>query len=92
MKLLQINYIAERNYTTAAQVILAWMVSQGVSVVPKSNHIERIRANFDVAFPLTEAERELINMITIPNSGPQRNMISAGHIGFDTFDEEQDLP
>ncbi len=72
--------------------MLAWMVSQGIAVVPKSDSIKRIRENFDVAFPLSPAEQQLINTMTFPNTGAQRNMVSAGHIGFDTFDEEQDLP
>ena len=38
--------IAKRHNATAAQVALAWGLSRGTSVIPKSAHAERITENF----------------------------------------------
>jgi diketogulonate reductase-like aldo/keto reductase len=88
----QINYIATIRQKSAAQIILAWIIGQGICVVPKSNSPSRIRENFDVCFDLTTAEQQLISTITARAQAAQRNMVSVGHIGFDTFDEEVDQP
>lgn len=61
-------------------------------MVPKSNSVARIKENFDVRFPLAMTEQELIGTITTRARPAQRNLVSAGHIGFDTFDEEVDQP
>ena len=37
-------------------------------------------------------ERELIGTITSRCQPAERNMVSVGHIGFDTFDETIDQP
>ena len=38
--------IAEKRGCTTAQVSLAWGISRGTSVIPKSAHAERIKENF----------------------------------------------
>lgn len=38
--------IAEKRGCTPAQVVLAWGLSRGTSVIPKSSHLERITENF----------------------------------------------
>ncbi len=49
--------IAEKYNKTVAQVLLRWNVDRGVVVIPKSTHLERIQANFDIFdFKLTEDE------------------------------------
>lgn len=88
----QINYIAAIHRKTAAQIILAWIIGKGICVVPKSNRVERIKENFDVCFPLEMAEQQLIGTITTRAQPAQRNLVSVGHVGFDTFDEEIDQP
>ena len=46
---------------TPAQVILRWHVQMGHAFVPKSAHVERMRANLDVyGFSLTDAEMQAI--------------------------------
>ena len=40
--------IAAKHGRTAAQVILAWHLSRGVSVIPKSSKLSRIKENFDI--------------------------------------------
>lgn len=41
-----VKAIANRRGCTPAQVILRWGMSRGVSVIPKSSHLERIKENF----------------------------------------------
>ena len=41
--------IAEKRNCTAAQVALAWGMSRGTSVIPKSKHEEYIQENFNAA-------------------------------------------
>ncbi len=49
--------IAEKYNKSVAQVLLRWNVDRGVVVIPKSTHLERIQANFDIFdFKLTEDE------------------------------------
>jgi alcohol dehydrogenase (NADP+) len=38
--------IAEKRGCTPAQVVLAWGLSRGTSVIPKSSHLDRITENF----------------------------------------------
>lgn len=46
---------------TAAQVALRWNVQRGVSVIPKSVHVERMRQNFDIwDFRLNDDEMETV--------------------------------
>ena len=61
-------------------------------MVPKSNSAERMKENFDILFDLDAAERQLIDTITSRVQAAERNMVSVGHIGFDTFDEDVDQP
>ncbi|KAI1337277.1 aldo/keto reductase family protein [Xylariaceae sp. FL0016] len=41
-----VKTVAERRGCTPAQVIIRWGMSRGVSVIPKSSHLERIKENF----------------------------------------------
>jgi 2,5-diketo-D-gluconate reductase A len=46
--------IAERHGRTPAQIVLRWHVQQGLTVIPKASHIDRMRQNADVfGFDLT---------------------------------------
>lgn len=46
---------------TAAQVVLRWNVQRGVSIIPKSVHVERMQQNLDIwDFKLTDEEMEKI--------------------------------
>ncbi len=48
-------------YKTPAQVILRWLIQEGIAVIPKSVHQERIEENFMVDdFQLADAEMEKI--------------------------------
>ena len=43
-----VRQIAARHGKSAAQIVLRWHIQQGLIVIPKSTHAERIRANIDV--------------------------------------------
>jgi 2,5-diketo-D-gluconate reductase A len=49
--------IAARHHVTPAQVILRWHLEHQITVIPKSSHPDRIKANFDLfGFSLTPEE------------------------------------
>ena len=49
--------IGEKYGKSAAQVVLRWNVQRGVSIIPKSVHVERMEQNIDIwDFELTEEE------------------------------------
>ena len=55
---------------TAAQAALRWNIQRGVVVIPKSVHIERIKANIDVFdFELTREDMDKISALSLPESG-----------------------
>lgn len=49
---------------TEAQVLLRFLIQEGVMVIPKSSRPERIRGNFDIFdFSLTEEEMERLRAL-----------------------------
>lgn len=59
-----IQQIADQHHKTVAQVILRWEIQQGIVVIPKSVHEERIIANKDVFdFSLTDEEMAIISSL-----------------------------
>ena len=51
--------IAAQYGVSEAQVVLRWNNTRGVSVIPKSNHLERIKQNLDIfAFEMTVEDME----------------------------------
>lgn len=56
--------IAEKYNKTVAQIILRWNVQQGVIVIPKSVHRERMRENLDIwNFKIEDADMERIGSL-----------------------------
>lgn len=54
--------IGQKYGKTPAQVILRWLVQQGIIVIPKSVHAERQRENFDIDdFSLSDADMKVID-------------------------------
>lgn len=57
----QIARIAEKHGKSPAQAIIRWHIQEGLIVIPKSTHAERIRANIDVFdFELDDADMQTI--------------------------------
>ena len=51
--------IAAQYGVSEAQVVLRWNNMRGVSVIPKSNHLERIKQNLDIfGFEMTVEDME----------------------------------
>lgn len=57
----ELTAIGEKYGKTAAQVALRWNAQRGVSIIPKSVHVERMEQNIDIwDFTLTEEEMQTI--------------------------------
>jgi diketogulonate reductase-like aldo/keto reductase len=56
--------IGERYYKTPVQVVLRWHVQQGVVVIPKASHVDRLRQNLDI-FDFTLSDDDLARMATL---------------------------
>ncbi len=57
----QLTAIGQKYGNTAAQVVLRWNVQRGVSIIPKSVHVERMKENLDIwDFSLSEEEMQTI--------------------------------
>ncbi|TGZ85730.1 aldo-keto reductase [Ascodesmis nigricans] len=82
-----VKAIARERGWTPQEVLLAWAVTRGTSVVPKSIDPERIRRNLQVGV-LTEVEMEMLEGIAVR----RRRNNHKNLIGFDIFDEERDEP
>ncbi|MCI7523617.1 MAG: aldo/keto reductase [Roseburia hominis] len=57
----ELTAIGEKYGKTAAQVALRWNAQRGVSIIPKSVHVERMEQNIDIwDFTLTEEEMQKV--------------------------------
>ena len=57
----ELTEIGEKYGKSAAQVVLRWNAQRGVSIIPKSVHLERMEQNIDIwDFQLTDEEMEKI--------------------------------
>ena len=57
----ELTAIGEKYGKSAAQVALKWNAQRGVSIIPKSVHVERMEQNIDIwDFTLTEEEMQTI--------------------------------
>lgn len=58
----ELTKIGEKYGKSAAQVALRWNAQRGVSIIPKSTHVERMKQNIDIwDFNLTEEEMKTIS-------------------------------
>lgn len=58
----ELTAIGKKYGKTAAQVVLRWNVQRGVSVLPKSVHVDRMEQNFDIwDFTLTDDDMAVIS-------------------------------
>lgn len=61
--------IGKKYHKSAAQVALKWNVQRGVSIIPKSVHVERMRENIDIwDFELTDEEMAQITAMDLGHS------------------------
>lgn len=44
----EINEIAKRHGKTSAQILLKWILENGVAPIPKSVHADRLKENMDI--------------------------------------------
>lgn len=59
-----VKNIAEKYDKTPAQIALRFLIQSGISVIPKSTHIERIKENIDIFdFELTSDEMNALQQI-----------------------------
>ena len=57
----ELTNIGKKYQKTAAQVALKWNAQRGVSIIPKSVHVERMEQNLDIwDFTLTDEEMAII--------------------------------
>jgi 2,5-diketo-D-gluconate reductase A len=65
-----IGEIAKKHGRSVSQVILRWELDQGLIVIPKSTHAERIRQNIDVfGFSLDDEDRKRLDALDDPAEG-----------------------
>jgi 2,5-diketo-D-gluconate reductase A len=65
-----IGEIAKKHGKSVSQIILRWELDQGLIVIPKSTHAERIEQNLDVfRFSLHDEDRERIDALDDPKNG-----------------------
>ncbi|KAL8881150.1 MAG: hypothetical protein Q9198_001585, partial [Flavoplaca austrocitrina] len=89
----KIGEIAQKYSRTPAQVILCFMISRGVSVIPKSNNLQRIAENYDCLFELGTEDYQIIDALMGPNGERGvRNLETRDYLGFDNFNEEVEEP
>ena len=56
-----IGAIAKKHGKSPAQMIIRWHLQQGLIIIPKSTHAERLKANLEVFdFELNDAEMDQI--------------------------------
>lgn len=73
-----LHEIAEKHSATVAQVVLAWAIGKGVSVVPKSVNFKRIEENFAAGnLSLDEEDMEIISNL----GGPYRYTHGSAWVG-----------
>ncbi len=73
--------IAEKHGKSVAQIIIRWHLQEGLIAIPKSNHQERIAANFDVFdFELDSKDLETIGGMDSPDGRNGANPATAAFL------------
>jgi len=89
----QVLAVAEKYSKTPAQVLLCYLLHRGISVIPKSNNLDRIVENFDCLFDLADEDFRLLDTIAGENGElGVRNLESREYLGFDNYNEEFEEP
>ena len=75
----ELTEIGKKYGKSAAQVVLRWNVQRGVSIIPKSVHVERMEQNMDIwDFALTDEEMAKITTKDLGHS----EIVDHGDPGF----------
>ncbi|GLA07113.1 hypothetical protein AnigIFM60653_008065 [Aspergillus niger] len=82
--------ISSKHERSPAQIILSWIVQQGISVIPKTVRQSRMVENLDLKL-LPDKDMETISDLS-KKKGEVRYLDPKNHIGFDIFDERLDQP
>lgn len=89
----QIISLAGKYGKTSAQLILAFLICRGISVIPKSNNDIRIRENFECLFEISEENFAVLDdLMGLRGERGVRNLESMGYLGFDNYNEEVEEP
>ena len=80
-----LNSIAEKGGNTLAQVLIAWGLRRGYSVLPKSSNPKRIESNFK-SIELSDADFEAVNEVAKTHYCRFVNMRDT--FGYDVWPEE----
>lgn len=80
-----LNDIAEKGGNTLAQVLIAWGLRRGYSVLPKSSNPKRIESNFK-SIELNDADFEAVNEVAKTHHCRFVNMRDT--FGYDVWPEE----
>ncbi|CAK37432.1 uncharacterized protein An01g14370 [Aspergillus niger] len=81
---------ASKHERSPAQIILSWIVQQGISVIPKTVRQSRMVENLDLK-QLPDKDMETIYDLS-KKKGEVRYLDPKNHIGFNIFDERHDQP
>lgn len=74
LSLPEVREIAAKHNKTTAQVLLRHIIQNGISAIPKSVNVERIRQNFDVFdFELDDKEVQKLNSLDKGEDGKMFN-------------------
>ena len=61
--------IGEKYGKTAAQIALKWNAQRGVSIIPKSVHVDRMEQNLSIwYFTLSEEDMKAVDALTLDHS------------------------
>lgn len=80
-----LNEIAEKGHNTLAQVLIAWGLRRGYSVLPKSSNPKRIESNFK-SIDLSDEDFEAVNAVAKGRHCRFVNMRDT--FGYDVWPEE----
>jgi len=67
-----ISSLSKKHNKTPAQILLRWATQRGIAVIPKSNNVDRLKANLEVT-EVFHLEQDELNKISSLNSGLRFN-------------------
>ena len=90
---MQILELAKKYGKTPAQIVLNHTLCSGISVVPKTNNLQRLEENFNVLFHIEDTDfRDIAELVGVHGEKGIRNLEMTDYLGFDNFNEEFEEP